>query len=65
MLQDGLRCSDPALRDCRSVRDYALLGDKDEAFKTLFRQVEERNDLATYIKSDPPFESLHSDSRWT
>jgi len=38
---------------------------KDEAFKTLFRQVEERNDLATYIKSDPPFVSLHSEPRWT
>jgi len=51
--------------DAPAARNYALLGDKDEAFKTLFRQVEERNDLATHIKSDPPFESLHSEPRWT
>jgi tetratricopeptide (TPR) repeat protein len=43
---------------------YALLGDKDEAFKSLFRQVEEHSNVATYIKADPPLESLHADPRW-
>jgi serine/threonine protein kinase/Tfp pilus assembly protein PilF len=46
------------------ARAYAALGDKDEAFKVLFRQVEERNNVATYIKGDPPLESLHADPRW-
>ena len=50
--------------DAPIARAYALLGDRDEAFKVLFRQVEERNNVATYVKSDPPFESLHSDRRW-
>jgi eukaryotic-like serine/threonine-protein kinase len=43
---------------------YVALGDKDEAFKVLFRLVEERRDLTTTIKADPPLESLHSDPRW-
>ena len=46
------------------ARAYTALGDKDEAFKVLFRLVEERNNLATTIKADPPFDSLHSDPRW-
>ncbi|MEK6325095.1 MAG: protein kinase [Acidobacteriota bacterium] len=50
--------------DAPLARAYAALGDKDEAFKVLFRQVEERNNVATYVKADPPFESLHSDPRW-
>jgi len=43
---------------------YTALGDKDEAFKVLFRLVDEGENLATHIKADPPFESLHSDPRW-
>ena len=43
---------------------YTALGDKDEAFKVLSHLVEERNHLVTYLKADPPFESLHSDPRW-
>jgi serine/threonine protein kinase/tetratricopeptide (TPR) repeat protein len=50
--------------DAPVARAYAALGDKDEAFKMLFRQVEERNNVATYVKADPPFDSLHSDERW-
>ncbi len=50
--------------DVPVARAYAAIGDKDEAFKVLFRQVEERNNVATYVKADPPFESLHSDRRW-
>jgi hypothetical protein len=30
----------------------------------LFRLVEERNNLAIFLKADPPFKSLHSDPRW-
>ncbi len=30
----------------------------------LFRLVDERNNLATTMKADPPLESLHSDPRW-
>jgi tetratricopeptide (TPR) repeat protein len=43
---------------------YAALGYKDEAFKVLFRLVEEKNNLAVILKADPPLESLHSDPRW-
>lgn len=46
------------------ARAYAELGDKAEAFKVLFSVVEERNNLATYIKADPPLKVLHSDPRW-
>ena len=43
---------------------YAALGDLDEAFKILSKAVEERNSLLVYLKEDPTFENLHSDSRW-
>jgi tetratricopeptide (TPR) repeat protein len=43
---------------------YAALGDKDEAFEVLFRLVEERQNLATHLKADPPLASLHTDPRW-
>jgi serine/threonine protein kinase/tetratricopeptide (TPR) repeat protein len=43
---------------------YAALGEKDAAFEILFRLVEERQNLATHIKADPPLVSLHSDPRW-
>jgi serine/threonine protein kinase/Tfp pilus assembly protein PilF len=43
---------------------YTALGDKDEAFKVLFRLVEERINLATHIKADPGLDSLHTDARW-
>ena len=42
---------------------YALLGNNDEAFRFLFRHAEERNGL-NYVKTEPRFESLHSDPRW-
>jgi len=41
-----------------------VLGDKDEAFKVLFRLVERRSSYATYIKAEPRFDNLHSDPRW-
>ena len=41
---------------------YTALGDKDEAFSLLFRMVEQRS--LSYLKVDPPFDSLHSDPRW-
>jgi tetratricopeptide (TPR) repeat protein len=46
------------------ARVYAALGDTNEAFKVLFRLVESGDNLAVTLKSDPPFESLHSDPRW-
>jgi eukaryotic-like serine/threonine-protein kinase len=62
----GLKATtDPvSFSDAPVARAYAALGDKDEAFRMLFRQVEERNNVATYVKADPPFDSLHSDPRW-
>jgi eukaryotic-like serine/threonine-protein kinase len=65
MLAELKATTDPAsFSDAPVARAYAALGDKDEAFKMLFRQVEERNNVATYVKADPPFDSLHSDPRW-
>jgi tetratricopeptide (TPR) repeat protein len=42
---------------------YAALGQKDEAFRMLFKKSESREGLA-YMAVDPSLESLHSDSRW-
>jgi TolB-like protein/Flp pilus assembly protein TadD len=42
---------------------YAVLGDNDEAFRLLFRHADERNGL-NYVKTEPRFDSLHSDPRW-
>ena len=41
----------------------AVLGNNDEAFRLLFRHAAERNGL-NYVKSEPRFDSLHSDPRW-
>jgi tetratricopeptide (TPR) repeat protein len=65
MLQELKATTDPASFATAPVAfAYAALGDKDEAFRLLFRLVDERNNLATHIKADPPLESLHSDPRW-
>jgi tetratricopeptide (TPR) repeat protein len=65
MLAELRATTDPVtFSDAPSARVYAALGDKDEAFKELIRLIEERNNLATFIKADPPFDSLHSDPRW-
>lgn len=48
----------------RMAAPYAALGDRDEAFRLLFRLIDQRNDMITYIKEDPPLSSLHSDPRW-
>jgi TolB-like protein/Tfp pilus assembly protein PilF len=43
---------------------YAALGDKDEAFRLLFKNTEVRDGLGVYVKVDPPLDVLHSDPRW-
>ena len=56
-----------ALRNTSSpaqlAQAYAVLGNTEEAFRFLFRHAEERNGL-NYVKTDPRFDSLHSDPRW-
>lgn len=49
----------------RSADVYTALGDKDAAFRLLFKSVDERISWPNFIKTDPLFESLHSDPRWT
>ena len=49
----------------RSADVYLALGDKDAAFRLLFKNVDERISWPLFIKADPLFESLHSDPRWT
>jgi hypothetical protein len=43
---------------------HAALGDKDEAFRLLFRAIDEPQGLMVYVKTHPPFDSLHTDPRW-
>ncbi len=57
---DASRGSNPRLL----ATAYAALGDKDEAFRLLFLPLDERRGLDVYVKTDPPFDSLHSDPRW-
>ena len=56
-----LQTSKPAL--FASATAYAALGDKDEAFRLLFKLADERDSL-NYVKTDPRLENLHSDPRW-
>jgi tetratricopeptide (TPR) repeat protein len=44
---------------------FAALGDHDAAFASLFRALDERDSWLLFIKSDPIFESLHRDPRWS
>lgn len=44
---------------------YAALADRDAAFQSLFRALEERESWSLFIKSDPIFQTLHDDPRWT
>jgi serine/threonine protein kinase/Tfp pilus assembly protein PilF len=65
MLAELKATTDPAsFSNAQAAFAYTALGDKNEAFAVLFRLVEERNNLATFLRDDPPFESLHSDPRW-
>jgi TolB-like protein/Tfp pilus assembly protein PilF len=43
---------------------YAALGDKDAAFRLLFKIVDERINWPIFIKADPRFDGLHADPRW-
>jgi DNA-binding winged helix-turn-helix (wHTH) protein len=44
---------------------YAVLGEKDEAFELLFRNLETRDTWAAYTMTDPSLVDLHSDPRWS
>lgn len=52
------------IRTSSAAGAQAYLGDKDETFRILFRMVEEREPHVFFLKSDPQFAGLHSDSRW-
>jgi tetratricopeptide (TPR) repeat protein len=43
----------------------AALADRDGAFASLFRALEGLESWPLFIKTDPAFESLHGDPRWT
>jgi hypothetical protein len=43
----------------------AALGDRDGAVASLFRALDERESWLLFIKTDPIFEGLHTDPRWT
>jgi len=46
------------------ARIYAGLGEKEQAFKWLEKGYEERSDHLIRLKTDPTFDSLHSDARF-
>lgn len=48
----------------RLARIYNELGDKDQAFFWLEKAFEEHNSLLIFLKTDPTFDSLRSDSRY-
>jgi TolB-like protein/DNA-binding winged helix-turn-helix (wHTH) protein/Tfp pilus assembly protein PilF len=60
-LLDALRTTGRSYSGLEQV--YAALGDKDEAFRLLFRKPDERP-ILNYTKTDPPLAVLHSDPRW-
>ncbi len=55
---------------CRYVSPYAIaylhcsLGDKDKAFQWLEKAYQERNSMLAFLKVDPLFDPLRSDSRF-
>ena len=55
----GSRGSDPHVL----AMAYTALGNHDEAFRLLFRVLEEPA-FNVYLKTDPRFDRLHSDPRW-
>jgi hypothetical protein len=55
------RTTDPE-KDAAGV--WAALGNTDEAFRQLFSAVKKRATLLIFMKTDPLFDSLHSDPRW-
>ena len=44
--------------------DYALLGDKDQAFRYLEKAYADHEDFLTWIKTERDFDFLHSDPRY-
>jgi len=52
------------IRTSPAAGAQAYLGDKDEAFRILFKMVGERDPHVISIKTDPLFAGLHSDPRW-
>ena len=50
------RCEGPAGTHDRLAGVYAALGDKDEAFRLLFKKTEVRDGLGVYVKVDPPLD---------
>ena len=43
---------------------HVALGDNDEAFRLLFRNLDARDNWTAYTKTDPRLDDLHSDPRW-
>jgi hypothetical protein len=43
---------------------YAGLGDKDEAFAWLDKAIADRESGLEFVKTDPSYDSLHSDPRF-
>jgi len=41
------------------------LGDKDAAFATLRKAIDERSPMLIWLNADPVYDDLHSDSRFT
>jgi TolB-like protein/DNA-binding winged helix-turn-helix (wHTH) protein len=56
---NGLRGANPH----QLAMAYTAIGDHDKAFRLLFGIIEDPS-FDVYVKTDPPFDRLHSDPRW-
>jgi hypothetical protein len=56
---NGLRGANPH----QLAMAYTAIGDHDKAFRLLFGIIEDPS-FNVYVKTDPPFDPLHSDPRW-
>jgi len=78
-LQAAFHCqSAQALAECRvkvsrtellplydTAVEYALAGNRSEAFKWLSNACDQHDDWLSYLKMDPAFDSLRSDLKFT
>jgi eukaryotic-like serine/threonine-protein kinase len=56
--------SGPDGKTIQAAGVYAILGDKDQAFRVLNDAITKRESLIIFFKEDPTFDNLYSDPRW-
>jgi TolB-like protein/Flp pilus assembly protein TadD len=61
---EGRRAAGKSLSSYYFAEVYALVGDKDEAFKSLDDAINQKETQTHLIKVSPSFDNLRTDSRW-